>query len=198
MKRIGYLYEQIIDKDNIRKAIINSSKGKRKRINVIKVYDNIEHYTEIIYKMLSEKSYVPSKYKISIIYDSGNKKFREISKPRYFPDQVIHYCLMQVLEPILLKKFYLYSCGSIPRRGTSFGHKHLRRWLDRDIKNTKYCLKMDIRKFYPSIDKTIIKNKFIKIIKDKDTLWLINSIVDSDCTGIPLDNYTSGWFSISF
>lgn len=198
MKRIGYLYDKIIDKNNIKRAIINSSKCKRKRKTVLKVYNNIDNYTDKIYKMLNDKSYIPSKYKISLIYDSGNKKFREISKPRYFSDQVIHYCIMQVLEPILMKKFYLYSCGSIPGRGTSFGHKHLRRWLDNDILNTKYCLKMDIRKFYPSINKEIMKDKFSKIIKDKDTLWLINSIVDSDCVGIPLGNYTSGWFSNFF
>lgn len=198
MKRIGYLYDKIIDKNNIRKAIINSSKGKRKRKAVFKVYNNIDYYTEKIYTILNEKTYIPSDYKTSLIYDSGNKKFREISKPRYYPDQIIHYCLIQVLEPILMKKFYLYSCGSIPGRGTSFGHKHLRKWLDNDQKKTKYCLKMDIKKFYPSINKEIMKNKFNKIIKDKDTLLLINNIVDSDCIGIPLGNYTSGWFSNFF
>lgn len=98
-----------------------------------RVLNNIDYYVEKIYKLLSTKSYVPSEYKISIIYDNLNKKERMISKPNYYPDQIIQYSLMNVLEPILLRKMYLYSCGSIPGRGTSFGHKIIRKWLDKDI-----------------------------------------------------------------
>lgn len=198
MKREGYLYSKIINKHNIELAITRSSRGKTKRKDVKRVLNNIDYYVEKIYKLLSTKSYVPSEYKISIIYDNLNKKERMISKPNYYPDQIIQYSLMNVLEPILLRKMYLYSCGSIPGRGTSFGHKIIRKWLDKDIPGTKYCLKMDIRKFYPSINKEIMKNKFARIIKDKDCLWLINSIIDSNCEGIPIGNYTSGYFANFF
>ena len=198
MKRVGYLYNNIIDKRNIKDAIIKSSNGKRYRRDVDRVYKNIDYYVDVIHDMLKEKSYIPSEYKISLIYDNLNKKERIISKPKYFPDQVIHYCLILILEPILIKKMYKYSCGSIPKRGTSFGQKNIRKWLDNDIKGTKYCLKMDIKKFYPSINKNIMKNKFEHIIKDKDCLWLINSIIDSNNDGIPLGNYTSGWFANFF
>jgi RNA-directed DNA polymerase len=198
MKREGHLFEKVFDKNNIRLAIIRSSKGKKKRREVEKVLDNTEYYVSLIYKILKNKSYIPSKYRVVTIYDCLNKKEREISKTRYFPDQIIQYCLMNIIEPILLRKMYLYSCGSIPGRGTSFGQKTLRKWLDNDVHGTKYCLKMDVRKFYPSVNKTILKKKFGKIIKDKDCLWLINSIIDSDCKGLPLGNYTSGYFSNFF
>jgi len=92
---------------------------------------------------------------------------------------------------------YRYSCGSIPGRGTSYGQKTLRKWLDRDYKGTKYCLKMDISKFYPSIDNKILKRMFRRKIKDKDCLWLIDTIVDSN-QGMPIGNYTSQWFSNFF
>lgn len=195
MKRESYLFDGIVNKENIYKAILRSSKGKTKRREVQKILNNIDYYTNEIYKILSSKSYIPSEYRVSIIYDSLNKKERTISKPKYYPDQVIQYCLMNILEPILIRKMYLYSCGSIKGRGTSFGQKNLRKWLDKDIKGTKYCLKMDVRKFYPSINKERLKDKFRKIIKDENCLWLINVIIDSHKNGIPLGNYTSGFFS---
>ena len=50
-------------------------------------------------------------------------------------------------------------------------------------------------RFYPSIDKEILKKKFRKIIKDKDTLYLMDLIVDSSTEGVPIGNFTSQWFA---
>jgi hypothetical protein len=92
---------------------------------------------------------------------------------------------------------YLYSCGSVPKRGTGFAKKTLRKWLDNDPKGTKYCLKMDISKYYPSIDNEILKLNLNEKIKDKDCLWLANTIIDS-AIGLPIGNYTSQWFANYF
>lgn len=72
---------------------------------------------------------------------------------------------------------------------------YLKRILVQDRKYTKYCLKLDVKHFYPSINKETLKNKFRKIIKDKDTLWLIDAIIDSSKEGVPIGNYTSQWFA---
>lgn len=50
---------------------------------------------------------------------------------------------------------------------------------------------MDVKKFYPSIDKSIMKNVVRKKIKCTDTLWLIDDIIDSNCNGLPIGNYIS-------
>ncbi len=52
-----------------------------------------------------------------------------------------------------------------------------------------------LKKFYPSINQDILKSKFRKIIKDKDTLDLIDLIIDSGKEGLPIGNYTSQWFA---
>ena len=195
MKRVGNIYNEICSMKNINLAIKKSSKGKTKRYDVIKVLSNQDYYANEIMNMLINKTYYPSEFKNKIIYDSLNKKERLISKSRYYPDQIIQHALMNVLEPILVKRFYQYSCGNILGKGTSYGKKTIRKWLDNDIKNTKYCLKMDIKKFYPSVDKEILKLKFSKVLKDKDALELINRIIDSNCEGLPLGNYTSAFFA---
>lgn len=197
MKRTGYIYNSICDIENIKKAIMKSSLGKRQQDRVKKVIDNIDEHAAKIQRMLITKSYKPSPYIIKTIQDGANQKTRTIHKPRYFPDQIIHWALMLQIEPIILRGMYEYCCGSVPGRGTSYGQKTLRKWLDNDYKGTKYCLKMDIKKFYPSIDNDILKQMFRTKIKDTDCLWLIDEIIDSS-QGLPIGNYTSQWFSNFF
>lgn len=56
-------------------------------------------------------------------------------------------------------------------------------------------MKLDVRKYYPSINHEILKLKYRKLFKDKDLLWLIDEIIDSTDgdTGIPIGNYLSQW-----
>lgn len=197
MKRQGYIYEKICDLDNIKQAIMKSSLGKRKQSRVRNIIDNIDVYARKVQWLLANKTYRPSPYIVKTILDGSNKKERQIYKPRYYPDQIIHWALMLQIEPIIMRGMYQYSCGSVPRRGTSYAQKSLRKWLDKDPKSTKYCLKMDISKFYPSVDNGILKQAFHRKIKDPDCLWLIDTIIDSN-QGLPIGNYTSQWFSNFF
>ena len=50
---------------------------------------------------------------------------------------------------------------------------------------------MDVKKFYPSVNKGIMKSVIRRKIKCKDTLWLLDDIIDSDCSGLPIGNYIS-------
>ncbi len=195
MKRVGNIYEKITKKENIRQAIVNASKGKKNRKSVIKILDNINFYVNEIYNMLVNKSYNPSPYIKMLIHDGVRKKERIIYKPQFYPDQIIHWALMQQIQPIIEKGLYDYTCASIPERGIHYGAKYIKKILVRDRKNTKYALKLDIKKFYPSIDKEIMKRKFLRIIKDRDTLDLIDKIIDSSEIGLPIGNYTSQWFA---
>jgi RNA-directed DNA polymerase len=197
LKRVGYLFEKIIDIGNINNAIKNAARGKRKRRYVKKILTYQDYYAERIRQMLINKTYKPSPYKVKTIFDGANKKERNIYKPKFYPDQIVHWALMQQLELVIMKGMYKYSCGSVPGRGTSYGQKVLRKWLDNDYKNTKYCLKMDISKFYPSVNNEILKEMFRRKIKDCDCLWLIDTIIDSN-QGLPIGNYTSQWFANFF
>lgn len=195
MKRVGNIYEEITKLGNIESAIMHASRGKTKRQKVAKILDSPTFYALQIQKMLKDKTYVPSPYFEMKIRDGAKKKERIIYKPQFYPDQVIHWSLMLKLEPILLKGMYEFSCASIKGRGIHKGMKYVKKILVRDRKYTKYCLKLDIKQFYPSVNKEILKQKFRKKIKDQDTLWLIDSIIDSSKTGLPIGNYTSQWFA---
>jgi len=199
LKRVGYIYPKIYDLENIKTAIYKSSLGKRNQKHVSKILNNIDYYSLKIQEMLVNKTYIPAPYKTKKIYDGANKKERIICKPNYYPDQIIHWALILQIQPIFMKGMYVYNCGSVPNRGTSYGQKIIRKWLDNDSKNTKYCLKLDISKFYPSIDNRIFMNKIKTKIKDKDCISLIFLIAYSyKSIGFPIGSYTSQWFSNFF
>ena len=195
MKRIGYIYEKVCEIDNIKKAIWKASEQKRTRPAVKKILDNMDYYAGEIRKLLLQRAYEPSPYKTSVIHDNCAGKDRVIYKPEFYPDQIIHWALMLQLHEPFMRGMYAWNCGSIPGRGVHYAAKHIKRIIRQDRKNTKYCLKMDIRKFYPSIDKEKLKASFRRLIKDDDTLNLMDKIVDSSEEGVPIGNYTSQWFA---
>ena len=65
--------------------------------------------------------------------------------------------------------------------------------MRKDIEGTQYCLKLDVRKYYPSIPHKELKMMYRRIFKDPNLLWLIDEIIDSggDGVGVPIGNYLS-------
>lgn len=92
-----------------------------------------------------------------------------------------------------------YSC--IEGRGIHKCLRDLKRDLrkTRNTNSTKYCLKFDITKFYPSIDHNILKSIISRKIKDKRFLKILFEIIDSvntsDNKGVPIGNYLSQFFA---
>ena len=197
MKRIGYIYERIYDIENIKYAIWKASDKKRDQRRVKEVLNEIDYYAAKIQEMLFNQTYVPTKPIIKKIQDASSGKVRKIYKPKFYPDQIIHWSLMLQLQPIIMRGMYEYNCGSVPNRGTKLGQNAVRKWLNNDHKNTKWCLKMDVEKFYPSINNEILKRMFRRKIKDRDCLQLIDLIIDSN-DGQPIGYYTAQWFSNFF
>ena len=195
MKRAGYLYEQIIDIENIKLAIKNASKRKRSRSSVKRVLEDIEGSAANIQRILMTGSYKPSPYYVQDIIDNSSGKHRRIFKPAFYPDQIIHWAVMQVIQPILFRGMYYYSCGSIPKRGGAHGRKALKKWLRKDPRNTKYCLQIDISKFYPSIDQDVLKSMLRNKIKDQRCLAILDAIIESTESGLPIGNFTSQWLA---
>jgi len=191
MKRYSQLYQQIYDIDNVRLAHKNAQKGKSKYKEVKIINLDPDRYIFEIHNILKNKTFRNSEYQMFKKIDSG--KEREIFKLPYFPDRIIHHCIMQVLEPIWMKIFIQDTYSSMKNRGIHAGVKRLKIFL-KDQENTQYCLKLDIKKFYPSIDHDILKKIIRKKIKCKNTLWILDEIIDS-AKGVPIGNYLSQFFS---
>jgi retron-type reverse transcriptase len=187
MKRYGNLYEKIYDMDNIRLAHKNARRGKRHYAEVKKVDENPEYYFKRIHEMLKNKTFENSKY--HVFKKTFNKKEREIFKLPYFPDRIVHHCIMQILEPIWKTVLIRDTYSSLKGRGVHDGLRRVRKAMKNPI-STLYCLKFDVKKFYPSIPHDILKTIIEKKIKCRDTLQLLYKIIDS-ASGVPIGNYLS-------
>ena len=64
------------------------------------VNKNFEKVLNEIVFMLENENYIPSPYFESTIKDGISKKERIIYKPKFYPDQIIHWCLMQQITPL--------------------------------------------------------------------------------------------------
>lgn len=193
MKRYGWLFEKAFSKENIELAITKSSKGKRNRKVVQRILINKEKYIDDIYNLIWSGKYEPSEYIEGTICDSISGKVREICKPQFCPDHIIQWCIYLVLYPILVKSFIHNTCASIKGRGQVYGKNICMKKLA-NRKKTKYYLKIDIRKFYPSVNNDILIGMLERKIKDVKLMNLIKLIL-SKHKGLPIGMILSQLFA---
>lgn len=190
MKRHGNLYQQICSLENLQLADAIARKGKATQPGVIEHDRNRDANLILLQTMLTNKTFRTSKYTTFTIYEP---KERVIFRLPYFPDRITHHAVMNVLESLFVSVFTSDTYSCIKGRGIHAAAHAVKKALsDRD--GTRYCLKLDIRKFYPSVDHEILKTLLRKKIKDQDLLWLLDGIIDS-AEGLPIGNYLSQYFA---
>ena len=191
MKRVNNLYPLIYAEDNIELADKKARKCKRTRYGVRKHDQNKEIDNYALHLSLLNENYKTSEYTTYKIYEP---KERIIFRLPYYPDRITHHAIMNIMEPIWTKIFTRDTYSCIKGRGIHALVKKLQSDLRKDPNGTMYCAKMDIRKFYPSINHEILKSIVKKKIKDKSLLKLLFEIIDS-ADGVPIGNYLSQFFA---
>jgi len=221
MKSYSHLFEILIDKEGIRQDILNASKGKRDKKHVIKYAGDLsqidtksektpemENTINRIYDMYINGFELKRRAKTPI-RDGITRKEREIVKPKFFPDQIMHHGIVRVLTKnlkiddkgipenmtgIITDGMYEYSCGCIPGRGAHYGKKHIEKWIKDDPASVKYIAKLDIRKFFDSVSVRLLKKLLKNKIKDKEFLIIVFKFLSLYRTGLVLGFVTSHWF----
>ncbi len=193
MIRIGNLYANIISLDNLRVADVKARKGKL-RSHGVRLHDqHRERNILALQKQLQTKTFKTSEYHVFKIIADNNKE-REIYRLPYFPDRILHHAIMNVMEPIWVSLFTADTYACIKNRGIHAAVKKMKFILQTDPEHTPYCLKLDIRKFYPSVDHEVLKMLLRRKIKDNDLIQLLDTIIDS-APGLPIGNYLSQYFA---
>jgi retron-type reverse transcriptase len=190
MKRLTNLYEQITSMANLQEADRKAQQGKANQYGVIKHNQNREANLLILQDLLQSKTYSTSTYDIFTVHEP---KERIVYRLPYFPDRITHHAIMNVLEPIFVRTFTADTYSCIKQRGIHALLNKLKRDLN-DTEGTRYCLKFDIKKFYPSVDHHTLKQLLRRKFKDKDLLWLLDEIIDS-APGLPIGNYLSQYLA---
>lgn len=191
MKSYKNLWDKFLSEDNIRKAIINVCKHKTMRPKFKKLRENPDKYLKWIRH--EAEHFHNERHKPIEIYDGIQRKKRTIIVPS-FREQIVHHMVVNILNPIIMKPLYEKSYGSVPGRGAHLAKKHIEKTI-RKGKDIKYCLKMDVRKYFDSIPHDKLKTFLAKRIRDEKFLAFLYEIVDVTDHGIPLGFYTSQWIA---
>lgn len=154
---------------------------------------NIAQYNEWVRLRIVNRDWTPDGYREFWINDGIRQKRRKIAATTIV-SQTFHWVLILAISPVIMRGMVPHTCASIPGCGAHYGKRFIVRWLQ-DEPNTKYCAKIDISKFYQSIDQEAAKKEFRRYIADEAALWLIDTIINSYPVGLPIGTYTSQWFA---
>ncbi len=190
------LYPQITSIEHLFQAWNEFKKGKRKKIDVQAFERNLEDNLFILHEQLRTKTYRHGSYHAFNIYDP---KFRHIHKATA-ADRIAHHAIVSIIEPIFDKAFIYDSYSCRLNKGTHRAVRRLFSFVRKVSKNYSencFCLKLDIKKFFESVDHKILLYCIRKRIHDEDLLRLLENILKSFSKdkGIPIGNLTSQVFA---
>lgn len=202
MKVTRLLFEEMTSLEHIFLCWDQFKRGKRKRKDVQFFERHLEDNLFQLQQDLKFFQYSHSPYDQFYVTDP---KQRHISKASV-RDRVVHQIVYDTLTTVLDKKFIFHSLSSRLEKGTHVGIAHLHcmtRKISRNGTRPCYALKMDIRRFFDSVDHSVLKQLLRNSIKDENVLKTTDMIIDSfkvgtgsiGPVGIPLGNVTSQLFA---
>lgn len=187
MKRGGNLYERIAEPENLRLAFIKATRGKRGKAEVIAYRSELEANLQALRNQLLAHDVDVGHYHFFTVHDPKERIICAAS----FPERVLHHAVMNVCEPVL-ERYAIhdsYACRkgkgmhAAVRRAQAFTRRH------------PWYLKLDIRKYFDSIDHRIVLDLLSRRFKDAALLELFAKILSTYETapgkGLPIGNLIS-------
>ena len=179
--------------ENITLAAKKACSSRRDKTEVAAFLENKEIKLENLRQSLISHTYKSSRYRMFEVNEYG--KTRNVADLPLYPDRICHWAIALGIEDKLNAKLIDQSYASRPFFGTHYAITKIKSYLDKDPK-IKYCLKIDISKFFPSCNKNILKAKLRTVLKDRDLLIELDKIIDEyPYPGIPIGNRTSPMFA---
>ena len=231
MKTYKHIFEKLLKEENIAQCFHDAAKRKTTRPEVARVLKEerevsndrpdpqcLQEHVKALQKILEEETFKPPEHRKQLINEYSCGKVREIIKPEYQYEQVVHHCIIKQLQPIILHGLYEHALGSIPKRGCHSGKKRVEKWI-KGYKGKKfYILKADVRHCFDTEDIRVIETKLRRVIKDEKFIRLCVTVMEHEATvkppefddmwikdeqwqdaeflsGLPLGFVTSQWFT---
>lgn len=186
------LYSQIYDYDNLYTSFKTASARKTTNPEVLRFEWRLEENLINIQNHLIYKSWKPLGYRKFVVYEP---KRREIAAPQ-FADRIVHHALCRIIEPKFETRFLDCSYACRHGRGTHLAVETAQTY----VRNASlqyiapYIFKGDISKYFYSVPHEKLKEQYRRTIGCKDTLWLMDTILESggnSGVGIPIGSLTS-------
>ena len=191
MKRVGNLMPRIAETENLREAFLRAARGKTGKREILEFRDRLDDNLEQIRNRLLDGTYQFGDYHFFTIYDP--KKRIICAAP--FRHRVVFHAMMRICHPVF-DDFQIYdSYASRIGKGT---YKALER-TQYFCKKYRWFAKLDVCKYFDSIDHGVMLWMLSRLFKDKQLLLYFQELLDSYETspscGLPIGNLTSQYFA---
>ncbi|MCF7948440.1 MAG: reverse transcriptase/maturase family protein [Spirochaetia bacterium] len=192
-KTYNNLFQSIVSWENLLAAYHEARSGKRYRGQVLSFSEHIEENLIQIQNELIWRMWKPLDPRHFVVREP---KVRPISAPVFY-DRVVHHALVRIIEPLFERKFINRSCACRVGKGTGFVLREVKQMVrsrSNSFPKNKYVLKADIKSYFPSIAHDVLKTQYRRTIRCRNTLWLMDTIVDSGMIGnrgLPIGYLTS-------
>lgn len=191
MKRVNNLIPEIADPDNLRLAFWKARKEKEGKEEVFEFRKNLDKNLLILRNELLTGKVEIGNYHYFTIYDPKER----IICAAPFKQRVLHHAIMNVLHENF-EKYQIYdSYASRIGKGT-YAALERAAFCQRKF---HWFVKLDVRKYFDSIDHNVLLKMLNKRFKDKKLLDVLQSIIESYHTenskGLPIGNLTSQYFA---
>lgn len=184
-KTYDTFYPQICDPLNLWLAFGKASKGRRSHPSIAAFEYNLENELIKLSHTLREETYQPSGYRSFTVHEPKRRKISAAP----FRDRVVHHALINIIGPMLERKFIFDSYANQINKGT---HKALDR-CTYFMRRHEYVLQCDIKQFFPAIDHQVLCSILENTIKDEKVMRLIGQIIASG-EGVLNEEYDMAYF----
>ncbi|MBN1934900.1 MAG: group II intron reverse transcriptase domain-containing protein [Anaerolineae bacterium] len=176
MKTYKNLYPRVYSFENLYRAYRAARKGKRKRVAVASFEFDLEGNLLDLQDELCTYTYRPGAYTNFYIYEPK----RRLVSAAPFRDRVVHHALCRAIEPIwdawpTGARFIDTSYACRVGKGTHQALDRCQAWM----RQYAYAFHGDVVKYFPSIDHQILRRLLARRIADRQTMWLVDQILDS-------------------
>ena len=195
MKSYNGLFDKMTDRRDAVAAIEEAARYKTKRKAVQNILARRKEKAEELCQKLEHGEWYPPHHEKHRIQEGSHKKVREIIKPRFDDEQLVHHMLARQLRPIVTARLYRYVFGSLPGRGTHAAVRAMKRWRDSYGEKRFYVFEGDIKSFYDTVDTELLKAMLAQRIRDRRYLDVLYRVIDGAAPGLPKGFYTSPWLA---
>jgi len=179
------LYDQLCTWENLWEAWRKAAKGKRGRVPTACFEYRLADNLLLLQEELGDQSYCPGEYHSFYIHDPK----RRLISAAPFRDRVVHHALCNVIGPAFERSFIADSYANRVGKGT---HRALDRCQE-FARRYRYCLSLDVVRFFPAIDHAILRATLARKVDDPDVMWLVDRILAGGA-GVLRDEYPMVYF----
>lgn len=187
MRRAGNLIEAVAEPANLRLAFWKAARGKSGKADVVAYRAALQENLAGLRRDLFAGTPAVGSYSFFTIWEPKQRTICAAA----FGERVLHHAIMNIVEPVFERRLIAdtYACrvgkGRLAAldRAEEFSRRH------------GWYLKLDVRRYFESIDHEALLGLLSRVVKDADVHALFERIVSSHASrpgaGLPIGNLTS-------